>query len=330
MSEPVAPPRADRTVFGVIFVMVFVFSYSEQLIAGVYPVVGLGENTGWRIAVIVVDAAVLGLVGLMKRAISRAERTVPRLWGWWSTGVAILLLIDVARLFSEQSIQADLLTSSVYAAALGFTMAASLNADPLTLLSTARRVALPTDWVRVRAIVPLVFGTWICYLAASAFVDVFDVDTMRTLDPETAAQVADMPVPEQMALLAQLCEGAISPTFFHQVVGVLPVLLLTLGIEFNYFRRTLTDAGQRAATAATVTVMAAGLVLALSTLPWDGQGCGDVLSGWHEYVAFLLSVQGVFTGLATLVWLLVASTPDTAAADGADSADSRQRDERGV
>lgn len=312
MSEPVAPPRSDRAVFGVVFAMLFAFSYSEQLISGLYPVVGQGGHTGWRVAVIVVDAVVLGLVGLMKRDINRADGDPPRLWGWWWAGVAILMGVDVLRLVSQESIQADLLTATVYAAAMGLTMAASLNADPLTLLSTSRQVALPTDWVRVRAIVPLVLGTWICYLAASAFVDFFDVDTMRTLGAEMAAEVADMPVSEQLSVLSQLCEGAISPTFFHQVVGVLPVLLLTLGIEFNYFRRTLTDAGQRAATAATVTVMAAGLVLALSTLPWDGQGCGDVLSGWHEYVAFLLAVQGVFTGLATLVWLLVASRPDVA------------------
>jgi hypothetical protein len=93
---------------------------------------------------------------------------------------------------------------------------------------------------------------------------------------------------------------------------VLPVLLLTLGIEFNYFRRTLTDAGQRAATAATVTVMAVGLVGALSALPWDGRGCDDVLSSWREYFVFLFAVQGIFTGLTTLVWLLVSSTPDVA------------------
>jgi hypothetical protein len=171
-----------------------------------------------------------------------------RLWGWWGIGV-ILLVIDVLRLIPLESIRVDVLTATIYAAAMGFTMAVSLNADPFTLFSSARRVALPKDWMRVRAIVPL-------------------------------------------------------------VVGVLPVLLLTLGIEFNYFRRTLADAGQRAATAATVTVMAAGLVGALSTLPWDGQGCGDVLSGWHEYMAFLLSVQAIFTGLVTLVWLLAASTPD--------------------
>ncbi|WP_317150748.1 hypothetical protein [Mycobacterium sp. 29Ha] len=38
-----------------------------------------------------------------------------------------------------------------------------------------------------------------------------------------------------------------------------------------------------------------------------------MLSTWHEYVAFLFAVQAIFTGLATLVWLLVSSTPDTAA-----------------
>jgi hypothetical protein len=313
MSELAVRQRGDRAVFGVVFLMLFAFSYSEQLVSGLFPVVGGGGQTAWRVAVVVVDVAVLGLVGLMKGIVTRADGDAPRLWGWWWTGVVILIAVDVLRLFPVEAIGLDLLTATVYAAAMGLTMAASLNADPLALFSTARRVALPTDWVRVRAVVPLVFGTWLCYLAASAFVDYFDLRAVRTLDPATADKVAEMPIPEQMAVLSQLCEGAISPMFFQLIVEVLPVLLLTLGIEFNYFRRTLTDAGQRAATAATVTVMAAGLVGALSTLPWDGKGCGDVLSSWHEYVAFLFAVQGVFTGLATLVWLLVASTPDVAA-----------------
>ena len=312
MTEIGVRQRGDRAVFGVVFLMFFAFSYSEQVVSGLFPVVG-GGQTAWRVAVVVVDAAVLGLVGRMKRVITQADGDAPRLWRWWWTGVVILLGVDAFRLFPLHSIQVDVVAATVYAVAMGWTMAASLNADPLALFSTPRRVALPTDWVRVRAVVPLVLGTWLCYLAASAFVDYFDVDTIRTIDPATAQEVADLPVPQQMAVLSQLCEGAISPVFFNQIVGVMPVLLLTLGIEFNYFRRTLTDAGQRAATAATVTVMAAGLVGALSTLPWDGQGCDDVLSGWHEYLAFLFAVQGIFTGLATLVWLLVASTPDVAA-----------------
>jgi hypothetical protein len=312
MSDLGPRQRGDRAVFGVVFLMLFAFSYSEQLVSGVFPAI-VGGQTAWRIAVVIVDAAVLGVVGLMKRVVTVADGDAPRLWGWWWTGVVVLLGVDVFRLFSLQSIRLDLLVATVYAAAMGWTMAASLNADPIALVSTARRVASPTDWVRVRAVVPLVVGTWLCYLAASAFVDYFDVDTMRTLDPATAEEVAGLPVAEQISVLSQLCEGAISPVFFQKFVEVMPVLLLTLGVEFNYFRRTLTDAGQRAATAATVTVMAAGLVGALSTLPWDGQGCGDVLSSWHEYLAFLFAVQGIFTGLVTLVWLLVASTPDVAA-----------------
>lgn len=312
MPESAAPPRADRAVFGVVFLMLFAFSYSEQLVSELFPSSGDGEHMAWRITVIVVDAVVLGVVGLMKRAVTRADGDVPRLWGWWWAGVVILIGVDALRLIHLESIRVDVLTATVYAAAMGATMAVSLNADPLTLFSSARRVALPVDWARVRAIVPLVVGAWLCYLAASAYVDFFDVDTARALDPSIEAQVSELPVSEQMSVLSQLCQAAISPVFFQQVVGVIPVLLLALGVEFNYFRRTLTDAAQRAATAATVTVLAAGLVGALSTLPWDGQGCGDVLSRWHEYFAFLLAVQAVFTGLATLVWLLVASTPDVA------------------
>jgi len=309
MTEVAAPPRADRAVFGVVFLMVFAFSYSEQLVSQLFPNSGTG-GLAWRIVVVVVDAAVLAGVGLMKRAVTRAEGDAPRLWVWWWAGVGVLLGIDALRLIPVNSVGLDVVAATIYAAAMGLTIVSSLNADPLTLLIASRRLRFPVDWARVRAIVPLVVGTWLCYLAASVYVDLFDVGTSRVLDPETEAAIANLPVAEQISVLSQLCQGAISPQFFELVAEVIPVLLLTLGIEFNYFRRRLTDAGQRAATAATVTVLAAGLVGVLSTLPWDGQGCGDVLSRWHEYIAFLLAVQAVFTGLATLVWLLVSSTPD--------------------
>lgn len=310
MSDIAMRQRADRAVFGVVFLMLFAFSYSEQLVSGLFPA-GSGQ-TAWRVTVVIVDVVVLAAVGLMKRAVTRADGDC-RLWKWWWAGVVVLLGVDVFRFLPLESVRADVVTASIYAVAVGVTMSAALNADPLALFSSARRVAKPRDWARVRAIVPLVVGTWLCYLAAGAFVDYFDVATMRALDPAIEEEVAELPFTEQAAVLSQLCEGAISPVFFQQIVGVMPVLLLTLGIEFNYFRRVLADAGQRAATAATVAVIAAGLVAALSTLPWDGQGCDDVLSSWHEYVAFLLSVQGIFTGLATLVWVLIASVPDAPA-----------------
>lgn len=302
---------ADRAVFGVVFLMLLVFSHSEELVAGLFKVIGHGLHGQWRISLVVVDVFLLAAVGMLKRRITRADGDRSRLWGWWGSAFALLLVLDVILYVLPTPVWVDLVASTAYAAAMGVLMATSLNADPLTLFSASRRLLLPTDWRRVRAIVPLILGTWACYLAGTAFVDYFDVGTMRDLDPTMAAEVDALPLPEQLGVLSQLCHGAVSPVFFQQVVGVLPLLLLTLGVEFNYFRRTLTDPTQRAVTAATVTVMSAGLVFALSTLPWDGEGCGDVLSGWHEYLTFVLSAQGIFTGLVTLVWLLIASTPDT-------------------
>ena len=119
-----------------------------------------------------------------------------------------------------------------------------------------------------------------------------------------------MPVAEQLGALATLCEGAVSPAFFQTVVKVIPLLLLTIGVEFNFFRRALDEPAQRAAAAATVALMSISLSLAVSTLPWADTGCGGVLGYWHEYLTFVVSVQGVATGLATLIWLLVASSPD--------------------
>jgi hypothetical protein len=60
------------------------------------------------------------------------------------------------------------------------------------------------------------------------------------------------------------------------------------------------------------TVIALGLVFALSTLPWAGDKCGEVLAGWHEYLSFIVSLQAIFTALATLVWVLIVSMPDDA------------------
>jgi hypothetical protein len=54
-----------------------------------------------------------------------------------------------------------------------------------------------------------------------------------------AAEVAQCRWPA--ARLATLCEGAGSPAFFQQVVAVIPLLLLTIGVEFNFFRRLSTS-----------------------------------------------------------------------------------------
>ena len=267
---------------------------------------------GWLIGLVGFDAAVLAVVGLLKRAIARADDEAPRLWRWWWISFAAVVGVDVflVLLPEDHSLWIDLVSSVALATLMGILMMVSLNGDPLTLFSRARRSAEKTDWARVRAVVPLVIGTLACYIAATAFNDFFDLDTVRVLDPEMEAEVGAMPIAEKLEALATLCEGAVSPAFFQTVVKVIPLLLLTIGVEFNFFRRALDEPAQRAAAAATVALMSIGLSLAVSTLPWADTGCGGVLGYWHEYLTFVVSVQGVATGLATLIWLLVASSPD--------------------
>ena len=311
-SAVLARHRRDRAVLAVVFLLLFAFSYSEDFVFAVLQATGHEHVAGWLIGLVGFDAAVLAVVGLLKRAIARADDEAPRLWRWWWISFAAIVGVDVFLVFLPEGhpLWIDLVSSVALATLMGILMMVSLNGDPLTLFSRVRRSAEPTDWARVRAVVPLVIGTLACYIAATAFDDFFDLDTVRVLDPEMEAEVGAMPIAEKLEALATLCEGAVSPAFFQTVVKVIPLLLLTIGVEFNFFRRALDEPGQRAAAAATVALMSIGLSLAVSTLPWADTGCGGVLGYWHEYLTFVVSVQGVATGLATLIWLLVASSPD--------------------
>lgn len=304
-----ADPRIDRSVFGVVFLLVFVFSYSEEIVTGFFDAIGQGEHDGWRAAVIGFDLLVLGVAGLLKRNIERADGGAPRLWRWWWTGFAIVMAVDVLLLSVDEYVWLDITASTLFVTAMAILMLSSLNADPLTLVSAARRASLPADWKRARAVVPLIVGTYAAYIGATVWSDFFNVDVTRTLDPELAAEVEQLSLFEREGVLREICDPAVDPTYFEQVAQVIPLLLMTLGIEFGFFRGTLREPAQRAATAATVTVMSVALVFALSTLPWGGDECGEILEAWHEYLTFVVSLQAVFTGLVSLVWVLVVNVP---------------------
>ena len=302
----------------VVFVLLFAFSYSEEIVGLVFDLTHLGQHNDWRasfvwrMAIIVVEVGALAVVGLKKRSIERADGSGPRLWRLWWCGFAVLIVSDavLSELPFRPSVWLLVAGAIVITVSMGMLMTTSLNADPRTLWSAERRAEHPIDWQRARSVVPLVVGTFASYIAAIAYVRFLDNDTVRTMPPEMGEQIAALPLAERLSTLQEVCENAISPVYFQHVVEVIPLLLLTLGLEFNYFRRNLRDPAHRVTTAATVALMSGALVFALSTLPYDGQGCFDVLSDWHEFLAFVISVQGIFVGLATLVWLLVASATD--------------------
>jgi hypothetical protein len=319
----------ERAILGVIFLLLFVISYSEEIVSALFQIIGYGETEEWRIALIVVDVAILVWVGLLKRSIARDDHGRPRLWRWWWAGCVMVIVLDIILngLHEYPPAWLDVMSSVLFTIATGILMMSSINADPATLFSSRKRAALRRDWLRARAVVPLIVGILATYIGATVFVDFFDVDVVRAVPPEMAAEVAQLPLKDRLDLLDHLCQNAVNPWFFQHIVEVLPLLLLALGVEFNFFRRTLLDPAQRAATAATVTVIAVGLVFALSTLPWAGTECGEVLAGWHEYIAFIVALQAIFTALATLVWVLVVSTPDDVPVNGdAQAADDSRTD----
>lgn len=310
-----SPATASRSlgapVFGVIFLLLFGYSFSEEIVTAVLEAFGR-DDTGAPAIVIAVDAVILLAVGLLKRTIDRIDGGAPGLWGWWWTGAGVILLCDVvlAVVSTHPPVGVDQLLALLLALAMGLVLVSSLNADPLTLFSARRRAEMPLDWQRVRAVVPLVIGSYAAYAGAALWWDYRSLDVMRTLDPATAAAAQDIPLSQRGQFYVFSCWGAVSPRYFEQMTYVIPALLITLGIEAGFFRRYRHDPIERVATGVTVMVMSLGLVGALSTLPWEGVGCGQVLSKWHEYIVFVLTLQGVFMGLATLIWQLLVALPD--------------------
>jgi hypothetical protein len=310
--------RLDRSVFGVVFLLVFVFSYSEEIVTGFFDAIGQPEHDAWRVAVIGFDLFILAVAGRLKHNIGRADGGEPRLWRWWWAGFAIVMAVDILLLSVDEYVWLDVIASTLYVTAMAILMMSSLNADPLVLFRSVKRDAMPTDWRRARAVVPLIAGTYVAYIGATVWTDFFNVDVTRTLDAELAAEVDQLSLFEREGVLREICDPAVAPAYFEHVAQVIPLLLMTLGIEFGFFRGSLREPAQRAATAATVAVMSIALVFALSTLPWGGDECGEILVAWHEYLTFVVSLQAVATGLVSLVWLLVVNVPE----DGEARADS--------
>jgi hypothetical protein len=311
-AEPGTRSRSlGGPAFGVIILLMLGFAFSDEGVTAVLEAFGRDDSAA-QVIVIAVDAAILLAVGVLKRTIDRIDGGAPGLWGWWWTGTVTILAIDLllSLIGAHPPVWVDQVLAVLLALATGLVLASALNADPLTLVSARKRAEMPLDWQRVRAVVPLVIGSYAAYAGAGLWWDARSIDVMRELDPAIAAEVQTIPISLRGQFYVFSCWGAVSPRYFDQMAYVIPMLLITLGIEAGFFRRRLRDPIQRVSTGAVVLVMSLGLIGALSTLPWEGVGCGQVLSKWHEYIVFVLTLQAVFIGLTTLVWQLLVALPD--------------------
>ncbi|MGI9123905.1 MAG: hypothetical protein ACR2JM_04020 [Mycobacterium sp.] len=104
------------------------------------------------------------------------------------------------------------------------------------------------------------------------------------------------------------CAGEVSAQFFSDVANMIAIVLLTIAVELNYIRRTAAelDPGRRMAPVFIVLLLCTALALALTMDVKADQGlrCGTA-AVWHEYISFVVCVQALAIGLATMVWLLL-------------------------
>lgn len=274
--------------------MVIGFTYSDDLTEFGLGVSGVRIGW-WRLIVVVIDIALLAAAAFLKWRISTQAN--PGLSGrrflsglirsWWALGAGLVLVVHLLVIAVYGTgrwvpLWGSLLLSTVFVAAMGLVLASALDTD-----------ATPgVGWTRHGWVLPLVIGTFVVQVASALWFPVIDV------------------VPG--------CANEISTDFFAQTVQVLPVLLVTLGIEMSFLRRrgSVLRPADRAAPVLTVLLLCVAEALAFSMLvKAHAEHCGTA-AVWHEYTAFVVSVQAMAIGLATLAWLLVADSAGPSANPG--------------
>ena len=108
------------------------------------------------------------------------------------------------------------------------------------------------------------------------------------------------------------CAGEVAPAYFGNMGQIIPVVLLALGVELNYFRRStkVRDIGYRVTPVFTVFLLCVAELLTFSILVKSDQGSCGLAAVWHEYIAFVITAQALTIGLATVFWLLVTDAWD--------------------
>lgn len=276
----------DRIVLFVVFVAFVPLAFSDELVDGSLELVErLRPDTvgpAGQIFLPIVDALLLLLllacaaIYWKKTGADRRIRKGLLFLGGVGLTVGTDILTDVLRL----PLQAPgrLLLNAVAA----FILVGALSLVLLAFFGDRR------DFYSV---VPLLAGTLVAYLGSVVW------DSYRVMTP--ACAVSDTP-----------CAGLIDQEYFAQLSQIIPLILIAVGLEAGFFRRNFTSPARRAVTINTVLILCLGEVMAISALPLKNEG-DALLSPWHEYFAFVVTLEAVFVGIAVVIWILV-SRDDTA------------------
>lgn len=288
---------SDLVALMTVFMLIIGFTYSDDFVEFALDLAGLpfvapGPGPGpvpslsWPgpVLVLVLDCVLVAATAAVKWWVGGpwadgATFLRRLLTGWWGLGAVLVVGTHLVMMATAQRrsglgepafIAIALLASAVYVTAL-----------TLLLLSALGGRRGPRTWIA-----PLVIGTSVVYLASALWYPVIDVNAG--------------------------CADEVSQEYFSAMPEILAVVLIALGIELNFLRRNAelaADPGRRVSPVFTVLMLSLAILLSFSMLVKAGAepACG-LAAVWHEYIAFVVSIQALSIGLATLLWLLISDS----------------------
>lgn len=281
---------ADWAAILAVFAMVIAFTYTDDLVEFILAVTDIGIDTG-QLMVAGLDLLLIAATARLKwRITARGDGPLSLrnflsqlLRSWWSVGATLVVVLHMFVIgLSDNLGQGGWLWTSLpisllFVVAMGLVLVSTLDSGPPFGAGA---------WSRNGWILPLIIGTFTVQIASALW------------------------YPAIYAISS--CDNQISTDFFAQMVQVIPMLLITLGIELSFVRRagSVRGPGQRAAPILTVVMLCVAEGLAFSMLvKADATHC-SLAAVWHEYIAFVVAVQATAIALATLVWLLLSEATE--------------------
>ena len=238
MTGDRVPAARDWPAITAVFALVIGFTYSDDLVEFLVDITG-GTSANWRWVVVVIDLALVAGTAVLKWHMTSPPPPVGEflrrlLSGWWAVGAAMVIGIHLLLLTTASPGQRWSVADSAWLTLL--TTTAFVAAMGLLLVSALGAHSTSRGWIT-----PVVIGTFVVQVASALWYPVIDAD--------------------------RNCAGEISTDYFNGMVQVLPVFLITLGLEVNYLRgsKGIREPGQRAVPVLTVVVLCVAEALTFST-----------------------------------------------------------------
>ncbi|MFB9530586.1 hypothetical protein [Nonomuraea roseola] len=280
--------RSEVAAVVSIFALTFIWPYTEEFLEAIADAT---SNYGFKGYLPWVDGALTFLIIVLAMLSGVKVR-----WTWAVLGLALTVGSGFLSVLPGRSFPLDLVLGvcDTFAFAVIALAVLGVRRRPgrwrrakMTPAEVAEAVtAAKNGWQRFHIVLPLVVGMLAAFTAST----IWDHLLMKSVEQE----------------------------YFAQVSQIIPLLLIAVGFEARFFDRLRQGAIERTLTLVTVITLCVGEALAISALTVEE------LHAWHEYAAFIGTVQAWSVALVTLLWALTRSI-----GSGTDPADSQRDGTRG-